>query len=259
MSKSQSAESIFLGNLGVQSTQRFTDRAFRSYGDADHLVELAEKWRNVAKDKAQGHLFEQLEVSKFNLDALRQDSELFAKTTASMGFPTDPVDIVIKKGDSLVREVQAKSCNSAARSAFALSQEKYDEMARLAPQDQHEKIKELLEQRISKGTLKAADYEKTYRNLQTSLQQDNVQSSGTTYQEALDHTDIETAKKTANSIKRDAALADMHGSAKQAGLAGAGISGGVSATANVYNSIVQFLMLDQSPKVELCAHAALAW
>ncbi len=223
-----------MGGLGVHGTQRHTERAFRSYGDANYLAELAEKWKNVAKDKSQGLLFEQLEVSKFNLEALKQDSDLFAKTTASMGFPTDPVDIVIKKGDEVVREVQAKSCNSAARSAFALSQEKYDEMARLAPQDQNEKIKKLLEQRISKGTLKAEDYEKTYRNLQESLRQDNIQSSGTTYQEAIDNTDIDTANATASEIKRDAAFSDMHGSAKQAGLIGAGITGGISAGSNIY-------------------------
>lgn len=124
MRKSSSFKSIFFGNIGVNSTQHFSDRAFRIYEDADHLTALAEKWQNVASDKSQGHIFEQLEVAKFNLSALKSDSDLFAKTTASMGFPTDPVDIVIKRGNDVVREVQAKSCNSAARSTFALSQKK---------------------------------------------------------------------------------------------------------------------------------------
>lgn len=234
MAKSKSAESIAIGNIGVHSTKCFTERAFNLLTDAEHLVELSEKWKNVPKDIAQGHMFEQLEISKFNLSALKENSDLYAKTTASMGLPTDPVDIVIKKGDKILREVQAKSCNNAARSAFALSHEKYEEMVRLAPKDQHNRIKELLEERIKKGTLKKEDYEQTYRNLKESLSFGDVKSSGTTYQEAIDTTDIDVAKEKAAEIKKDAALSDMHGSAKQSGLIGAGISGTITAGSDIY-------------------------
>ena len=68
-------------------------------------------------DKAQGNLFEQLEVLKFNQEALRKDSALVAKTTASQGAPHDSVDIIIKRPFHAA-EIQAKSCNSAAQAVL---------------------------------------------------------------------------------------------------------------------------------------------
>ncbi|ELA9795747.1 hypothetical protein QRC91_004781, partial [Vibrio parahaemolyticus] len=149
-------------------------------------------------------------------------------------FPTDPVDIIISNGKETLREVQAKSCNSAARSAFALSNEKYQEMQRLAPQDQVEKIKELLEKRIEAGTLKAEDYEQTYRNLTESLEYGNVRSAGTTYDEALKATDANVAEVIANQSKLEAAFADMHESGKRAGNIGAALSGATSSVTEFY-------------------------
>lgn len=228
-------DAIAGGYVSDHLTQRFTERTFNIFNDADQLEQLANKWKNVAADKAQGHLFEQLEVVKFNLDALKKDSDLFAKTTASMGFSTDPVDIVIKRGQETLREVQAKSCNSAARSAFALSQDKYEEMARLAPSDQAQKIEELLKKRIESGTLKAEDYEQTLRNFKKSLAHEDVSSSGTTYQEALDSRNIETAKNIADKFKLKSALTDMHESGKRAGNVGALVTGSISTVTGLHS------------------------
>lgn len=224
MDNIEKSSNILTGILSVDFTQRFTERTFRIFSDANQLSDLASKWKNVAADKAQGHMFEQLEVLKFNFDALKKDSDLFAKTTASMGLNTDPVDIIISNGKRTIREVQAKSCNTAARSAFSLSDQKYQEMLRLSPSDQHDKIEELLNKRIAAGTLKAEDYQQTLRNLKKSLEHDNVRSSGTTYQEALDATSQETADKIASNFKINAALTDMHESGKRGGAIGAGIS-----------------------------------
>ncbi len=234
MKKQDDFISILGGYTADAATKRFTERTFNIFEDSEHLVELAEKWKNVAADKAQGHMFEQLEVIKFNLDALKKDSDLFAKTTASMGFPTDPVDIIISNGKETLREVQAKSCNSAARSAFALSNEKYQEMQRLAPQDQVKKIKELLEKRIEAGTLKAEDYEQTYRNLTESLEYGEIRSSGTTYNEALKATDSQVAEDIANQSKLEATFVDMHESGKRAGNIGAALSGTTSSVTEFY-------------------------
>jgi len=234
MTQSKSGSAIADGILGEVFTERFTNRTRHLFNDSDELVKLSQKWSNVAKDKVQGHMFEQLEVTKFNYDALKKDSELYAKTTASMGLPTDPVDIVIKRGNKTVREIQAKSCGTAARSTFSLSQQKYAEMARLAPKDQTEKIKGLLNKRIESGTLKADDYKQTLRNLQDSLNQDNIKSSGTTYQESVKSTDKKTAIKISNQYKSKAALTDMHESGIRSGMVGAGISGAVSAVDGTY-------------------------
>ncbi|NVZ10363.1 hypothetical protein HW932_13945 [Allochromatium humboldtianum] len=223
------------GYLSAGITQRFTERTFGIFNDADQLMQLAEKWKNVAADKAQGHMFEQLEVVKFNFDALKKDSDLFAKTTASMGMPHDKVDILIKNGEEIVREAQAKSCNSAARSAFALSDAEYKEMQRLAPSDQFEKIKELLRKRIDSGALKAEDYEQTLRNIEESLKHENVSSSGTTYQEALNATDVKTAQDIADKFKLKSALTDMHESGKRAGKVGALLTGSISAVTGVHS------------------------
>lgn len=234
MKKQDDFLSILNGYTADAATQRFTERTFNIFEDSEHLVELAQKWKNVTADKAQGHMFEQLEVMKFNLDALKKDSDLFAKTTASIGLPTDPVDIIISNGKVTLREVQAKSCNSAARSAFALSNEKYQEMQRLAPQDQVEKIKELLEKRIEAGTLKAEDYEQTYRNLTESLEHGDIRSSGTTYNDALKATDANVAADIANQSKLEAAFVDMHESGKIAGNIGATLSGATSSVTELY-------------------------
>lgn len=223
------------GYLSAYATQRFTERTFDIFNDADQLVQLAEQWKNVAADKAQGHMFEQLEVIKFNLDALKKDSDLYAKTTASMGMPHDKVDIVIKRGQEVLREVQAKSCNSTARSAWALSDAEYAEMQRIAPSDQIAKIQELLKKRIASGTLKAEDYEQTLRNIKQSLRHENVASPGTTHKEAVGATNVNTAMEEATKTKLQSALIDMHKSGKQAGNIGALITGGISTATGIYS------------------------
>lgn len=233
--KPEDLKSLAGAHLSDHLTSRHTERTRALFNDSEELVKLAKKWKNVAPDKAQGHLFEQMEVLNFNYDALKKDSDLFARTTASMGLPTDPVDIIITRGKKTVREVQAKSCNSAARSVFALSQEKYDEMARLAPADQHEMIEKLLDQRIKAGTLKASDYEKTREHLQKSLSHENVSSSGTNYEQSLAATDTKIAEKISDQVKLKSALTDMHKSGKQAGQLGAIISGSSSVITSSYD------------------------
>lgn len=235
LDRNTKVDAIAGGYLSADITQRFTERTLRIFNDSERLTQLAKQWKNIAADKAQGHIFEQLEVIKFNFDALKKDSDLFAKTTASMGMPHDKVDIVIKRGEEIVREIQAKSYNSAARSAFALSDAEYKEMQRLAPSDQTEKIKELLRKRINSGTLKAKDYEQTLRNIEKSLKHGNVSSSGTTYQEALDATDVKTAQEIADKFKFKSALTDMHESGKRAGNVGALLTGGISAATGIYS------------------------
>ncbi|MCG9714958.1 hypothetical protein L1D29_19355 [Shewanella insulae] len=218
------ASSIYVDSV----TLRHSDRVARIFDDANLLRNWNERLSNVNPEIAQGNMFEQLEVTKFNLDALKKDSKYFARTTASMGAPTDPVDIIISDGKSVVREVQAKSCKTAARTTFALSDEKYKEMARLGPKDQTAKIKELLDDRISKGTLKASDYEQTRRNLQESLRHENVASDGTTYNEALSTIDPNRAVIVARELKVKAALFDMHESGKVGGMVGAGVTAGIT-------------------------------
>ena len=216
-------------------TERHTERVFGIFNDTNRLITEAKRLKNVNTLQSQGNIFEQLEVMKFNYDALKKDSNLIAKATAGLGKPTDPVDIIIKDGEKVVREVQAKSTQKISETAFRLSQQKYEEMQRLGPSDQHDAIVKLLKQRIDKGTLKSEDYEQTLRNLKKSLSHGNVESTGTTYQEAKNHTDAKIAESTANKVNRNSAMVDMHKSGIQAGTIGAGISGSVSMIQNIHS------------------------
>lgn len=212
-----------------------TERAFNIINDADALHQLSLRLKNVMTDKAQGNLFEQIEILKFNQDALNKGSSLVAKTTASQGLPHDPVDIIIKKGHSTLREIQAKSCNSAAKTGFALSDSKYAEMARLAPKDQTARLEELLKKRIATGTLKASDYEQTLRNLQRNgLEHGNVASGGTTYDEAFSATDPEVAKTMADKAKIKSIVDDTRMSAESGGKIGAVVATSISLTNGIY-------------------------
>jgi hypothetical protein len=234
MKSQENMNTLLSGFGGSIATEQITEKTFRIFSDADHLSYLAKHWKNVASDKSQGHMFEQLETIKFNLDALKKDSDLFAKTTASMGLPTDPVDMIISNGKKTLREIQAKSCNSSARSTYALSDKKYHEMLRLAPSDQHSKIEELLNKRINAGTLKAEDYDQTLRNLKKTLEHDGISSGGTTYNEAIESTKQEVADKLANEFKMKSAFTDMHKSGKEGGKIGALLGGGASAVSEFY-------------------------
>ncbi len=186
-------------------------------------------------DQAQGKIFEVLETIKFNYDALKKDSRLYAQTTASMGLPHDPVDIIIRDGKKTVAKVQAKSC-TVPKTAFAISNKKYQGMDRLVPKDQGEKIDKLIKQRIAKVRLKAEDYKDAASNLfKQGLEHDNVMSPGTTRNEVLKMTDPENAKKFANTYKFKASMVDMHESGKIAGKRSAAIKSGLTVVKEFYS------------------------
>lgn len=209
-------------------TQHITTATHRILENADNLRFLAEKWKNVDPKITQGRMFEQLETTKFNYDALVKNSNLHAATTDSLGSPHHPADVFIKNENKILREYQLKSSEKAASSAFLLSDEKYSEMARLAPKEQYEKIKELLQKRVATGTLKAADYEQTLRNLEEDLNYKGIHSGGTTYAEALEATEKNKADQIASKFEIKAKFREAHQSGLEAGKIGAGLAGGLS-------------------------------
>ena len=237
------ASAVFSAVAADQLTAENTERVFRIFRDASHLESLSHQWRNVRSDIAQGHLFEQLEVLRFNQDALSKDSALYAQTTASMGLNTAPADMVIKRGEEVLREVQAKSCNTPARSGFSLSDDKYDSMLRSAPVDQHDRIRTVFQERIDKGNIKSEQYQDMLDNLSPGMNHDGVGSSGTTYQEALSATDKATAHDLANRFRLDATLTDMHKAGMQGGMyaaGGAAVFEGARSIYRAYNDDIQF-------------------
>lgn len=228
------------GIIGVHTSQDITQRAMRVIHDADLLKAESMRLKNVMVDKAQGNMFEYLETMKFNMSALKKDSNLYAQTTASMGLPTDPVDILIFDGKKVLREVQAKSCNRAAQTTIALSQKKYEEMLRLGPKDQHAAIERLLKKRIESGTLKAEEYEQTLRNFKKTLSHGEISSEGTSYNESLKSTDPKNAAKIANEFKTKSALTDMHKSGIQGGMIGGALGGATNLAKDIYDGDKEF-------------------
>ncbi|MCB1659329.1 MAG: hypothetical protein KDI39_14000 [Pseudomonadales bacterium] len=200
-----------------QATQRI-------FKNTHELVELAKNKQNCIH--AQGWAFEQLETIKFNQDAIAQNRfDIFAATTESMGKPHDPADILIQnKNGKILREVQLKSCENPAKTAFALSDPKYTDMQRVAPSDQHDKIKELNDQRINSGTLKAEDYKNAEQNLSKGVSHDGISSGGTTRQEAIDASDPRYAEQLANELDQKSLLTELHKTGHSAGLMGATVS-----------------------------------
>lgn len=217
--------------LASHQTRYLTEATQRVFGDATRLRQLAIDKQNVLADKAQGWMFEQLEVTKFNLDAVRNGSRLYAATTDSLGQTNhQTTDVLISNGKAF----QLKSGNTASSSAFMLADKKYADVNLVAPSDQTDKVQELYAKRVETGTLKAPDYKNASEKLHKGIEADNVSSGGTTYDEALKATDAKHANHVANTFEAKAALSDMHQSGMQAGKVGAAFSGVSSGISGLY-------------------------
>ena len=113
--------------------------------------EAAAKLGAVNPKIAQGNLFEYIEAAKFNADAGLKDSSLQAVVTAAEGNPHAAADLLIKDGDSIIREVQAKSMNRVGNLADSLSDGKYEGMQKLVPDGNASQVRELAKKRSNKN------------------------------------------------------------------------------------------------------------
>jgi len=258
--KDSKFDAIAGGYISDHLTQRSTERTFNIFNDSDQLVKIADNLKQKVSEIAQGHTFEQIEVLKFNFDALKKDSDLFAKTTdafdkdalIALGYKkNDPVvDIVIMQGKNKVREIQAKSYKSATESINAQAvlnnngHSKYHSTGRLIPVEQGDEAKKVLNEKITKTfrdpstgkeTPSVKRYEDVDRNLQNKLNHDGISSEGTTRQEAISVTNAKIAKEVANEFKLKSALTDMHESGKRAGNVGALMTGGISTITGLHS------------------------
>ncbi|RZT08799.1 hypothetical protein SAMN05216319_2785 [Duganella sp. CF402] len=210
-------------------TQHITERTLGVIRDADVLIEIAAQRANMAAELGQGFQLEQLEVVKFNLDALRKNSALKAATTDSLGMTNhETSDVIISRGKRQLKQFQLKSGGNASRSAFMLSDPKYKNVGLVGPSDQEAEIQRLYQQRIKTGTLKADDYSSASKRLRKGVAAENVSSGGTTYDEALEATTAKGAEKMAGSFGRKAMLSEAHQSGLEAARIGGAIAGGVS-------------------------------
>ena len=216
-------------------TAQLTDLTGRIINDSDRLVEIASKWGNCSAEITQGRMFEQLETIKFNSDSLGKGAKLYAVTTDSLGDPHAPADILIKKGKTIVREAQAKSYSSAARSLHSQADAKYEGMQRVIPVEQEAKAKDLAKKRIDSNTLKADRYKETHKNLTGKLSHDDVSSEGTTRQESIDA--VSNAEELARKCKNKAIISDMHYSGLEAAKIGGCASAAFSSIRGAYKLV----------------------
>lgn len=225
--------------LANHKTQHLTEATQRVFGDAERLRFLAEKWKNVDPTIAQGRMFEQLEVTKFNLNALRQNqTDHYAFTTDSIGKPHDKVDIWIQSAAKKLG-YQAKSSKKVTDTLMAIAKNEkgkaiYEGLERLTPIEQYERLKQLLEEKVKQGNINQEAYEDALKHLSKELKLDKVSSGGTTHDEALKATDSKHANRVANNFEAKAALSDMHQSGMQAGKMGAAFSGIASGVSGLY-------------------------
>lgn len=210
-------------------TQHITEKTAYLILNTERLKKIAQQRSGMAPDKAQGWLFEQLEVTKFNLNSLKQSSDLTATTTDSLGRINDEtVDVIITRGKNHIKNFQLKSGNKASSTALMLSDPKYSDVGLVGPSDQHDKVQQLYAKRIESGTLKAEDYASAQQRLHKGIEAEGVSSGGTEYSEALKATDPKEAERLAGQFKNKGIATEMHRSGMEAGKIGATISGSVS-------------------------------
>ena len=90
---------------------------------------------------------------------------------------------LIKDGDSIIREVQAKSMNRVSNLTDSLSHDKYKGMQKLVPNDSASRVRELAEKRSQYNN--TDNYTDTAKNVTDKLNCNGIESGGTTYQENL--------------------------------------------------------------------------
>ncbi len=216
-----------VGNYLSKNYSQASDEAIEGMG---LLRKEAERLLNVSDGIKQGNLFEIIEKTKFNVDAAVKESSVRAVTTAELGSPHAAPDILIRDGEKVLQEVQAKSSNSASRATFMISEEKYNGMQKLVNSDKADRVRELAIKRAETGTLKATEYIDTAENVTPELKYKNISSGGTSSDEALSATKDTDAYSNSFEIKQ--IKEELGVSVKQSAAAGAVIGGAISIVKN---------------------------
>lgn len=217
---------ILATQIVAEQIERYGNATIETFAGMDTLTKVAKQYMNCSPNITQGRLFEIIEATKFNKDAALKGESLRAFTTDSLGDPHAAADILIKDGDTLIKEVQAKSGAKAASLARMVSSEKYGDMDRLVNSEKADKVKELVEKRANSQSIYAKDYEQAAPHINGKLEADNITSGGTTYEEALKATNqpqTYALKEKIYTFAEGTFSSMMNGA-----LAGACVGGGVS-------------------------------
>jgi len=201
----------------------------------------AEKLGAVNPKIAQGNLFEYIEAAKFNANAKLNDSSLQVIVTAAEGNPHAATDLLIKDGDSIIREVQAKSMNRVGNLTDSLSHDKYKEMQKLVPDGNGLQVRELAQKRSKHST---DDYADTANNVTDKLKYGQVESEGTSYQENL--WAAENPELYAAAIEAKYVASEALATGANAAMAGLVIGGAISGVKNTIAVLNQDLAVREA-------------
>ncbi len=202
----------------------------------DLFRQAAQKLKNVNVEQSKGNLFEYIEAARFNANAAEKGSNLIAEVTAAQGQPTAPADIVIKSGEEVVKEVQAKASRSSATMVREQAQEKYLGMDRLVPEDKAENVQDITrrfaERYKERGDPRAGTFSDSSEHITGGLNEGGVDSGGTSLDElyaAGEHPKLFALQQELQAVGKEAVV-----SGGSAALAGAVMGGAISTVRNVY-------------------------
>lgn len=176
---------ILASQLVAEQVNRMGTATAETFAGLDRLKQVANQYLKCDPFLTQGRLFEVIEVTKFNKEAAKMGESLRAFTTDSLGDPHAAADIIIKENGHVLREIQAKSSNSATRLARMVSNPKYEEMDRLVNVEKAEKVKELVSKRADSPSIYADDYKQAEPHITGKLQHGHISTKGTTYDETM--------------------------------------------------------------------------
>jgi len=181
----QSDIDFIAGQVVSDIIERQGNALIETVAGSEQLIKVAKQYINCATDKTQGRMFEIIESTKFNAAAAKAGSVLRAITTDQLGEPHAAADILIRNpnGDVL-KEIQAKSYNSAVKAARAVADAKYNGMDRLVNVENEEKVNELIEKRMNSGSIYAQDYKDAHGSIKGQTEFGDIKSGGTTYNDS---------------------------------------------------------------------------
>lgn len=221
----QYAQSYTAGQLVAKLVENYAGASRESAQGMELLLKVAKQYENVGADKTQGRLFEIIETTKFNVKAAELGETIRAATTDSLGDPHAAEDIVIRQGETVLKEIQAKSSEKAANLARMISQPKYGEMDRLVNANHADRVQELVDKRAASGSIYRDDYAQASKHVEKELHYNNVSSGGTEYAEARDAAE----NPTMYAVKSHAATfgEQLFHAARTGAIAGAVVGGSI--------------------------------
>lgn len=193
------------------------------FRDSRELERVIDQYANANPGHLQGRALEFLEVLKFNRAAAEAGSTLQA-TATHFNDPAAASDVLIRDGQEVLKQVQAKSYGKAAEAVRTLAEPKYEGMDRLIPSNQVDDARSFLdrhERMFGERSLNSARYQEVREKLTGELHAEDIRSGGTTRQEA--EFAAQHPQQAALQFKGMAALKEVG----QAGAAGAAIGGGL--------------------------------